>query len=499
MAGFTKDLKRQDGADTDTGASHQDVPAGPPVPTASTHAEDLFTRGEGDVNFRGVSWQGAAVLVAKFQVGLGVIGLPQTFSVLGFFPGVLCFVVLWCISTLAGYISGNARQYYPHMHNITDAAELLFGPWARELVGVFYYIYLMLTAGAGTLAISVALNALSDHGACTMAFAGVGAAIAFFVGTGFRELEKLSWLGWVGLISTFIAIWIAAGASIAQDHPAAAPPGAVKEVVAFQKTTFAEAMAAIANQLFTVGASGNYFSISAEMKHPEHFTRSLVGGQLFMGILSLATSSIIYAGVGQYLASPALGSAGVLFKKICYGITIPGLIVSAVLFSHMAAKYCFVRLLRGTHHLQHSTPTHWAVWTLSMFCTVVFGLIIIGLVPFFDDFLSLIGALINPILVFEVEGFMILFFVTRRPAKAVDRGTQPDQAMLGTGRHWLIDSLTVYKRGWKEAAGMVLGWTLILLGLLIMVGGTYGTVVVINEAYMSGEVGEMFSCADNSS
>lgn len=53
-------------------ASIQSVPQQPP---------DLFDDANSQVNFRGVSWQGAAVLVTKVQIGLGVLSLPSTFHV----------------------------------------------------------------------------------------------------------------------------------------------------------------------------------------------------------------------------------------------------------------------------------------------------------------------------------------------------------------------------------------------------------------------------------
>ena len=73
---------------------------------ASEPPQDLFNSERGDVNFQGVSWQGAAILIAKFQIGLGALSLPGTFHSLGFFPGVLCFIVLAMIITGAGYMSG---------------------------------------------------------------------------------------------------------------------------------------------------------------------------------------------------------------------------------------------------------------------------------------------------------------------------------------------------------------------------------------------------------
>lgn len=493
MASSKDEDQNLESAGADKGAGE----ALPAYNTATAHQEDLFTADEGDVNFRGVSWQGAAVLCAKFQIGLGIIGLPSTFDALGFFPGILCFCVLWTMSTFAGYLMGNARQYYPQMHNIGDAAHHLFGPVGREFVGTVYYIYVALTAGAGTLAVSVAFNSLSEHGACTMAFAGVGAAAALVVGTGVRDLERVSWLSWVGVTSTLVAIWTTAIACLAQSRPVAAPIGAPPpDVRAFPETTFADAMTAIANQLFTVGGSSIFFSISAEMKHPQQFTRSLLWGHGFLLVVSLATSSIMYAKLGQYLASPALGSAGPLFKKICYGITLPGLVISSVLFSHAGAKYWFVKVLRGTRHLQSNTLIHWCTWSGTMFCTVAIGVIIIGLVPFFDDFLALIGAITNPILVLITPGFMLLYFLARQPSKATDRGLIHDEEE--TGRHWLVDSLVVYKKGWKDGLFMGIAWFMIASGVFIVVGGTYGTVFVINEKYGDGKIGGVFQCADNS-
>ena len=98
------------------------------------------------VNFQGVSWLAAAILIAKFQIGLGALSLPGTLHTLGLVPGILCFILLSCMTTFAGYLCGNARQYYPQMHSIGDAAEVLFGKVGREVIGAFYYLFLSLIA-----------------------------------------------------------------------------------------------------------------------------------------------------------------------------------------------------------------------------------------------------------------------------------------------------------------------------------------------------------------
>lgn len=495
----TNECTVHDGHSVDNEGCHDLTPGGCQKPTVQA-PQDLFNQERGDVDFCGVSWQGAAVLITKLQIGLGALSLPSTFHVLGFFPGILCFIVLALITTVAGYMCGNARQYYPHMHSIGDAAELLFGKGARELIGTIYYLYLALVAGAGMLTTSVALNTLSDHGACSMIFVAVTCASALVLGTGFRSLEKVSWLSWIGVAGIVVAIWITAIACLTQSRPAAAPStGPINlDIRVFPNARFSEAMAAVSSQLFTLGASGTFFSVSAEMKRPELFTRSLICGQSFIVITNIAISSIMYGKIGQYLASPALGSAGSLIKKISYGIALPGLVVTAVLWSHVAAKYWFVRILRGTPHLQSNTVVHWSVWTGSMFVTVIFAFVIVGVVPFFDNFLSLVGALVNPFFTNILPGFMLLYFLAKRPTRAVEGVQHLDTECSISVKTWLLEAFKAYRNGWKEVMVLILACFMILTGALIIVGGTYATVLVIQASYDEGRVSGVFSCADSS-
>lgn len=210
-------------------------------------------------------------------------------------------------------------------------------------------------------------------------------------------------------------------------------------------TSFSQAVSAISNKLFSLGASGTSFSISAKLKRPELFTRSLLCGQSFIVITNIAVSCIMYSKIGRFLASPALGSACPLIKKISYGIVLPGLVVTAVIWSHISAKYWFVRILRGTSHLQANTVIHWTVWVGSMVVTVVSGSIIVGVVPFFDNFLSLVGALVNPIFTNIFPGFMILFFLAHQSNRnnstyadgGVDTGEKVDTKRFQVMSKWV--------------------------------------------------------------
>lgn len=82
------------------------------------------------------------------------------------------------------------------------------------------------------------------------------------------------------------------------------------------------------------------------MKDPRKYNRSMFSCQFVVVSTYTTIGVVVYYYCGQYLASPALGSAGALFKKITYGIALPGLFASAVLYCHCGAKLIFVRLLR---------------------------------------------------------------------------------------------------------------------------------------------------------
>lgn len=54
------------------------------------------------------------------------------------------------------------------------------------------------------LSISVALNALSEHGACTAIFVAIAAVVTFCVSS-IQTLGRISWIAWVGAACIIVA------------------------------------------------------------------------------------------------------------------------------------------------------------------------------------------------------------------------------------------------------------------------------------------------------
>jgi hypothetical protein len=175
-------------------------------------------------------------------------------------------------------------------------------------------------------------------------------------------------------------------------------------------------------------------------------------------------------------------------KKVCYGLALPGVLLSTVLITHVSspplpscppspppdsqfpAKLLFVRILRNSKHLTTSTPTHWITWLSSVAGITLISYIVASAVPIFGGLVSLIGGLLVPLMSFQPMGMM-----------------------------WLYDNYNTRSHStwsWKVGFGCSVG--IIIFGCFIMVAGTYGAVVDIIETYRESGGTLAWSCADNS-
>lgn len=69
------------------------------------------------------------------------------------------------------------------------------------------------------------------------------------------------------------------------------------------------------------------------MKNPQDYNKAMFVCQGISMALYTIVSIVLWYYCGQYVASPALGSAGPLIKKIAYGIAIPGLLAGPIIYT----------------------------------------------------------------------------------------------------------------------------------------------------------------------
>lgn len=96
--------------------------------------------------------------------------------------------------------------------------------------------------------------------------------------------------------------------------------------------------------IFSYAGTPGFFSIAAEMREPRHYTRSLVVCQTIITVVYITVGVVMYYYCGSYVASPAIGSAGPLLKKVGYGIGLPGLIASLLLLLHVRSPLITFKL-----------------------------------------------------------------------------------------------------------------------------------------------------------
>lgn len=129
-----------------------------------------------------------------------------------------------------------------------------------------------------TLGLSIALNAVSRHATCSVAFGFV----AYFVIASVASVRKIQHLGsvtWVGFGSMVTAILIVVIAVTIPDRPAAAPKTGDFELgfSAFPPagTTFASAWAASLAIYASSANTSGFVPVISEMRVPRDFSKSL--------------------------------------------------------------------------------------------------------------------------------------------------------------------------------------------------------------------------------
>jgi amino acid permease len=111
-------------------------------------------------------------------------------------------------------------------------------------------------------------------------------------------------------------------------------------------------MSAVATIIFAFSGTPAFFPIVAEMRNPQHYVRSMLICQATVCTVYLVIGVVVYTYCGSYVASPALGSAGPLMKKVCYGLALPGLLVSGTMVSHVSPSH---PTIQSTIHPTRST------------------------------------------------------------------------------------------------------------------------------------------------
>ncbi|KAJ0379286.1 hypothetical protein COL26b_002455 [Colletotrichum chrysophilum] len=329
---MTKDVKK---SSADINGNPEDLRVGETL-TDREHDAVFGDMSKDGPNYRDVGWFGTSCLMMKTQIGLGVLSFPAVFDTLGLIPGAIILCTVAGITTWSNYIVGVFKVNHRSVYGVDDAGQLMFGRIGKELFAVAFMGQYVMTAGSAMLSLSISLNALSDHGACTAVFVAV-AFVLIFILASIRTLGRITWLAIVGVVCIITAVLTVTIAVSFQDQPPNAPKDVhwESDYRLFGNPSFSEAVSAVSTLIFAYAGTGAFFPIVSEMRDPHLYPRALALCQTVVTIIFLTVGIVVYYYCGSYVASPALGSAGVTIKKVSYGIAFPGLLVSGVLLAHV--------------------------------------------------------------------------------------------------------------------------------------------------------------------
>lgn len=110
---------------------------------------------------------------------------------------MILIVGLGLLATYTGYVIGQFKLRYPHVHSMADAGEVLFGKlsmarFGREFMGTAQLLFLVFIMGSHILTFAVMMNTLTNYGTCSIVFGIVGLVISFAFALP-RTLRKVSW------------------------------------------------------------------------------------------------------------------------------------------------------------------------------------------------------------------------------------------------------------------------------------------------------------------
>jgi hypothetical protein len=125
-------------------------------------------------------------------LGIPLVAFLPLNGVVAIHRGIIVIIGLGMAATYTGYVIGQFKAQYPHVHNMADAGEVLLGVIGREVFGVAQIIFLVFIMGSHILTFSIMLNVLSNHGACTILFAVIGMIVSIIFSLP-RTLKNVSY------------------------------------------------------------------------------------------------------------------------------------------------------------------------------------------------------------------------------------------------------------------------------------------------------------------
>ncbi|KAH8725335.1 amino acid transporter [Phaeosphaeriaceae sp. PMI808] len=416
------------------------------------------TMGE-DSSYKSLNRWHASLIYTTNQIGIGILSLPTAMQTLGLVPCIITIIGMGILVTYTAYVLLQFFRRYPTVLNCVDCFQIIGGKPLAIVVGAAFVLNLLLTCSSSVITMSIALNSISEHAVCIIVFILVPTLVSWVLCMP-RKMRFMADFGIIATISIFSAVLIVM-ISLGIADPNGAPPGWDKEINVVGNPTFAQGFTAILNIAFAYAGNQAFVTVMAEMRDAsKDFMPSMYILQIFAIPMYTIVGAVIYALAGQYTTSPALGAAPVIPSKVAYGILLPTLLGTSLVFGHTSIKFIFVEVLRMMkikHEYDRNTKRTWGIWIGIGTIFWILAFVLANAIPIFDSILSISSALFVSWFTFGISGVM-----------------------------------------WLSTA--ILNWSIIVMTLFMNGAGLWASIDQLIETYNDPNtpVSSSFTCADNS-
>ena len=394
--------------------------------------------------------------------------MPSAFAAMGMVAGVILTVGLGLIAIYTSYLVGQVKLKHPLVQHYADAVGLMWGRFGYELTSVMFVLFLVLLTGSHVLTGTIAwVSIIGKTNVCALAW-GVISAILLYCLALPPTFHEFAVLGYIDFTSIIIAIFITmvgtgVQASKAPGGLSAAPWSAWPP----PDISFAKAFLSLTNIVFAYSFAVCQYSFMAEMHTPEDYIKSIWALGLIEIAIYTLTGAIIYAFVGVDVGSPAILSNSSVVARVAFGVALPVIFISGSINTTVVGKYIMGRVFPDSEIRYVHTKKGWVIWLGLIGVLTLVAWVIAEAIPFFNALLGIISSLFSSGFTFT---FPALFWFY----------------LIKEGK-WNANRKNI---GLSIVNGLILG-----IGLVVMVCGTYASVVDILDSYKEGSVGGSFTCS----
>ncbi|KAI0063763.1 hypothetical protein BV25DRAFT_1801670 [Artomyces pyxidatus] len=443
--------------------------------------ERAVAESDGDhIEYKTMGWIKAGALIMAETIELGIFTFPSIFHRLGMVAGTFATITFSLLSWQTGYVLIQFKANHPGVMNFADAGTIIAGKPGFWILGVMLIVKSVFVAGSRALSGATALDVISGHPICTVAWSALVTFVAFLL-TVPRTFDKLSYISFISVVcigSACLITIVATGVRSPSLLPGYPSLGHV-QWKAFENHGIQDTANALTSIIFAYGGHVAILSFASEMRNPADFKYSLALVQIVATVWYILIGATVYAFGGQYVSSPALIMTSGRVLVTAYSIALVSIIVSGVVASYVAAKFVFLTLFRGTPRLTSRSLHMWAVWVL--ICATIWsaGWVMAEVIPFFSDLLSFVSSVLTVWFTYGLSG--VLWLYDNRPS---------EKARTDDGR----SRYAGYFGGWRTIASFVTSVFVIVMSVVLMVLGAYSAIAEIVHNYSSGSYSHSFSC-----